>query len=152
MARKPIKPNPTIPFNREDLAWAAGFLDGEGSFTAYTDEKRSKCQLSITAPQVNRQPLDRLASIIGGSVSGPQLKSKSGFVSSNKIQHRWSISSFEQSQAVIALLWCWMSDPKRKQAEQALLKVRNFYSTGKVLPASQRIGKNHPRWKGGPSL
>ena len=44
-----------------DLHWAAGFLEGEGSFTF------SKAgHLQVRAPQVNREPLDKLRGILRG--------------------------------------------------------------------------------------
>lgn len=44
-----------------DIAWAAGFLEGEGSFTATSSP-------IVTATQVNREPLERLQEIFGGSI------------------------------------------------------------------------------------
>jgi hypothetical protein len=45
-----------------DITWAAGFLEGEGSFGC------PRTSPQIQAAQVNREPLDRLASIFGGKV------------------------------------------------------------------------------------
>jgi len=43
-----------------DIAWVAGFLEGEGNFHA--DELRS---VSISASQVQRAPLERLQALFG---------------------------------------------------------------------------------------
>jgi hypothetical protein len=67
---------------KTDLAWAAGFLDGEGHFyctkTYVVPRKRGKGKrvkaypyFKIAAVQSNRIVLDRLQRIIGGSISGP---------------------------------------------------------------------------------
>lgn len=47
------------PTTRE-LAWAAGFLEGEGSFNL-------KCS-RVGAPQVEREPLERLHRLFGGRI------------------------------------------------------------------------------------
>lgn len=46
-----------------DLGWAAGFLEGEGSFTCNGTSER------VTAPQVNPEPLIQLLEIFGGKVT-----------------------------------------------------------------------------------
>lgn len=54
------------------LAWAAGFIDGEGciSVTESTKagDRNRQFQSVITASQVNRLPLDKLQELLGGSV------------------------------------------------------------------------------------
>lgn len=44
-----------------ELAWAAGFLDGEGCFSAYVQERG--CLLKIEATQCDPLPLERLRTI-----------------------------------------------------------------------------------------
>lgn len=61
--------SPTI----RDLEWAAGFLEGEGSFTksAYkiAAENRVASTVRVTATQMTLEPLERLQRIFGGKVS-----------------------------------------------------------------------------------
>lgn len=45
-----------------DIAWAAGFLEGEGSFCG-----RAGCE-RISAVQVNQEPIQRLVALFGGRV------------------------------------------------------------------------------------
>jgi hypothetical protein len=47
----------------KDLYWVAGFLEGEGTF--YYNVGR----LIIQAPQVQREPLEKLQKILGGNIS-----------------------------------------------------------------------------------
>lgn len=47
-----------------DLGWIAGFLEGEGSFLLVTG---TRC-LHVTASQVQREPLDRLMAMLGGTM------------------------------------------------------------------------------------
>jgi hypothetical protein len=50
-----------------DHAWAAGFLDGEGCF--YIGRKGPRgWRVSLSASQNNRSPLDKLATMYGGTV------------------------------------------------------------------------------------
>jgi hypothetical protein len=54
--------------DREELAWAAGFFDGEGCFS-YSEAGQYVC-ISIT--QSERHPLDRFCEAVGtGKVHGP---------------------------------------------------------------------------------
>ena len=49
----------------QDIAWAAGFLEGEGSF-----QRKGGGNLSITvsAVQVNKEPVQRMVDLFGGSL------------------------------------------------------------------------------------
>lgn len=51
-----------------DLAWAAGFIDGEGCIGAYTNGLRSYHVLSLAVSQKYRQPLERLVELFGGTI------------------------------------------------------------------------------------
>ena len=58
----------TIHPSAKDLYWAAGFIEGEGSFAHYADFKG--CQSHhVSAVQVQREPLERLLSIFGGRIA-----------------------------------------------------------------------------------
>lgn len=52
-----------------DLAWAAGFFDGEGSVNIKSQGKT--VVLSVHVAQVDRRPLDKLVRCFGGKVYGP---------------------------------------------------------------------------------
>ena len=49
----------------KDLYWAAGFLEGEGGFGMYGP----KNAWSVQAAQVQKEPLERLKSLFGGSIT-----------------------------------------------------------------------------------
>lgn len=54
----------------EDIAWAAGFIEGEG--TVRINLKRNKYKyFIISVSQTSTKPLDKLKSIFGGKVYGP---------------------------------------------------------------------------------
>ena len=52
----------------KSLAWAAGFLEGEGSF--YAPKPSLGSTIAVSAPQMQREPLERLQQIFGGSING----------------------------------------------------------------------------------
>ncbi len=56
---RPDTPKATAHPSVRDIAWAAGFIEGEGHF-------RPRSQ--VTAVQVDMEPLARLASLFGGSI------------------------------------------------------------------------------------
>lgn len=104
--------------NQKELAWAAGFFDGEG-YTAclFRQKGRGTAYIATTIGQVDRQVLDRFQAAVGvGKVRGPyQLKAK------NQKIWMWSATAnFEHAQAMIAKLWKFLSPVKRDQAAKAL--------------------------------
>jgi hypothetical protein len=102
--------------DREELAWAAGFLDGEGHFGRHRRKgARPGGRLAIQVAQQDRRPLDRLQAILGGRVYGPY-----GPYGQTQPYFLWYIQGFERTQATIAMLWPFLSEPKRLQARRAL--------------------------------
>jgi hypothetical protein len=51
-----------------DYAWAAGFIDGEGCFSA----RRNQTGVTLSVTQVEREPLKRLHVLFGGNINGPR--------------------------------------------------------------------------------
>jgi hypothetical protein len=107
---------------REDLAWAAGFLDGEGNFRCQLRRNGRGGVLGIHAAQVDRRPLDRLAAILGGAVYGPYKQR----VENHSEYYSWSLYRTAKAKEAIALLLPFLSEPKREQAQRAL-EVRSEY-------------------------
>lgn len=106
---------------REELAWAAGFIDGEGTFGAYHFHAR-RLGLVLSAPQIDPAVLFRLRDALGmGSVVGP-------YIQKGNRQPRWEykLYGFEKVQAAIAMLWSFLSSVKKEQAKAALLKTRSI--------------------------
>lgn len=99
-----------IALDREELAWAAGFFDGEGC-TTYDVQHRLKVQIG----QIDREVLDRFQRAVGGvgRIYGP-------YPTKRYPQFRYQIHSHEGVQFVVAALWPWPGTIKRKQALNAL--------------------------------
>jgi hypothetical protein len=107
-----------------ELAWAAGFFDGEG-YTGLIGNARG-AQMQI--PQVDRRPLDRFHAAVGGL-------GRVGFRPRKKWRDQWywQVGSFPNVEAVLALLWPFLSEPKREQAERVLAAYRAKPHTGGAL-------------------
>lgn len=91
-----------------DYAWTAGFLDGEGYFGI--TNKPGRQRPGIEAAQVAiREPLDRLALLLGGSVS--QRVAREG-----RPLYRWCCNGGRAVRAAIPLILPYLV-VKREQAE-----------------------------------
>jgi len=102
--------------NREELAWAAGFYDGEGSVGNYAS-RGYKGRIVLAVAQTEKGPLYRFRNALGfGKIYGPSKKR------SDRHKPSWvyQAGSFEKVQAVIAMLWPFLCDTKRQQARRAL--------------------------------
>ncbi len=109
--------------NREELAWAAGFFDGEGCTVLQRSKKHPRTYLYTSLTQVNLEPLKRFHNAVGGLgvIYGPYTHGRGRNWAPI---HKWHTNKFEHSQAVLAMLWSFLSAPKRAQASAALREVR----------------------------
>ena len=138
--------------NREELAWAAGFLDGEGYFGLHKShgrptDKRAYYRPYISAAQCDRQVLDRLQACLQmGVVKGPYLRIKKN----HNDAFLFYVCNFEKAQAAIALLWYWLSPVKRAQAKEALLDFKEICKRPRLRPGPvPKIPTCHPERKHG---
>lgn len=130
-----------------ELAWAAGFFDGEGHIGIAERNARSGRNLTFAVNQVDRRPLDRFAAALWmpDRVLGPYNMVRGGNLHW-KPQHKFQVSSFEKVQAAIAMLWKYLSEPKREQA-MAVLKELAYRRAN----PQKRGPKPKQRTSGGPS-
>lgn len=116
-----------IELNREELAWAAGFFDGEGYVGNVRSNKHYR-RAMLHVHQIRLEPLSRFQAALGGNIgilSGPY---STGSNPNSSPTWRFYTTSFMETQAVIALLWYWLSPPKREQARSALLGLRQYFA------------------------
>jgi hypothetical protein len=88
--------SPTI----RDLAWAAGFIEGEGSFPSTGN---------IFVSQVNPDPLVRLLEMFGGTVRRIN----------NQAIWRWVVSG-SRARGIMLTLYPLMSDERKRQIKKAI--------------------------------
>jgi hypothetical protein len=103
--------------DREELAWAAGFFDGEGCF-CYTKSGR---YVGVRVAQTALEPLERFrtALVNVGKIYGPyQQKHRDRW--SKKPQFAYQVTGHERVQAIAAMLWFKLGSAKRAQATRAL--------------------------------
>jgi hypothetical protein len=109
-----------VNINRENLAWAAGFIDGDGHIT----KKHSHlygCQSGYTVPEV----LIKLSCIFPfGKIYGPY-NSISQQDYPRKPTWTWSVSKFEYVQAVVAMLWPWLSNYRKDQYKDFINSMKS---------------------------
>lgn len=107
--------------NREELAWAAGFIDGEGCFGFYTYTQRSKPtlygMLKLDVSQANREPLDRLQKALGvGHVTGPHKRKNPKWAPIYHLQ----VYGIVDILIVVEALSPWLCSIKRTQVADAI--------------------------------
>jgi hypothetical protein len=98
-----------------DYAWAAGFIDGEGTFsiTKHVNGVNSyKPHLAVS--QVDRRPLDRLQVLFGGHV-----KSMRSRHPNQSDYWRWGLASAQAFRELLPHLLPWLI-VKREEAEIVL--------------------------------
>lgn len=99
-----------------DLAWAAGFIDGEGTISLYgRSDRLREYRVTVTAVNTNRIALDRLRAMFGGTV---HLMHKDTPGRNWKPSFYWAISYGKAAEAIKLLLPFLLL--KRPQAELAL--------------------------------
>ena len=119
-----------------ELAWAAGFFDGEGNIRAkYNAARSGKSEkqyraLSCSVGQRDPAALERFRMALGGvgRIYGPL---------SNRSQspmYRWEVGSKVDVHAVCWLLWRWLGTVKREQFHSA------FSAYALMTPVSQKVG------------
>jgi hypothetical protein len=131
----------TIQINREELAWAAGFFDGEGTSRATPSrykrgDKVQGVQLHLSIGQCDRDVLDRFKKAVLnlGFVYGPYQKKNR-----DKPYYAFHSQGFEQTQAIMAMLWPFLSDIKRAQAKKAMITVTEYQEWLSRNPRKTRL-------------
>lgn len=116
--------------DREELACAAGFFNGEGCF--FNGMKGSP---ALTIGQIERQPLEQFDAAVGhlGRIVVSEKESNG-----DKKMHRYHIHGFEKCQAVAVMLWKWLS-PRRREQALAMLRI------GRVLGIPARLRTHCPQ-------
>jgi hypothetical protein len=107
-----------------ELAWVAGFFDGEGYIGAGGSQGRRTIEMSIGQSTTDSLPqtLSRVRVALGvGRFQGPRIPSNPW---SKMPQYVWTANAYEDVQFATAMLWTWLGPVKRGQARDALLRFR----------------------------
>jgi len=106
--------------SQTELAWCAGFFDGEGNVAAQKNRVKYM-RLSMNATQIDRVVLDRMQNTLGGSVTGPYK-----YRAADSPLWHWNLTSFEGVQYAICLMWNFLSPVKKAQATKALTDMKEY--------------------------
>lgn len=102
--------------NRVELAWAAGFFDGEGWFSV-PDRGQS---LELGVGQKMQPALERFQAAVGvGRI----------YRERNNTFFSWRATNAADQYRTIRLLWPYMTEPKKAQGRDALQRLRERRST-----------------------
>lgn len=129
----PGERNRRMNVNREALAWAAGFFDGEGSIycswvRGQSNENKHRRLFIGISQSGDPQTLHRFRDAVRvGTISGPYKHGRGG-----KDFWHLQIYRFEYVQACFAMLWPFLSEPKRAQIER---NVKEYEATRTSEPA-----------------
>lgn len=91
-----------------ELAWAAGFLEGEGAFAV----NGRKCEV-VNAVQVNREPLTLLRDVFGGALAQRVPRGQ------QKPYWHWQTSG-ARARGIMLTIYPWLSARRRGQVTRAL--------------------------------
>lgn len=103
-----------------ELAWAAGFFDGEGNTRLEPSEDRLRSYLRISIGQIDKEPLERFRRAVGGvgRIYGPYKKDE-------RWKPIWTYSAKGQdAHAALRAFLHFCSTPKRVQAEKAIAEEK----------------------------
>lgn len=102
--------------SREELAWAAGFFDGEGH-VGYREQLGAGQSWAVDIAQTEPNTLDRFHRAVGrGKIYGPY-RHKNG---RHNPYWRFTANGYERTQAIAGMLWAFLSEVKREQFAEAL--------------------------------
>lgn len=102
---------------REDLAWAAGFFDGEGCITlSHKNDRYMSVAIIIGQKLVDTdwlnesESLVRFKEAVGFGNLGRPFRDKRR---QESLYCQYHVGGFEQTQAIISMLWPWLGEAKR---------------------------------------
>ena len=137
----------------EELAWAGGFFDGEGS--TYLEKHRThpgyfypvtyvpqSAEVGIAAELLRlRSAMGGIGNISGIRQDGPDWRP----------YRRWRVVTPEKVQAVLHLLWAFIGDVKRTQAQHVMRTIHGQVDLPRGNPAFGVAGaryclRGHDKW------
>lgn len=101
---------------REEIAWVAGFMEGEGSFNG------SLRSFEVSAYQSDKQPLIRLKEIMGGEIY--TVKPRSNGKVNSKESFTWRATG-RVALVTAMYIYEFLSDKRKNQIHEKLQKLAN---------------------------
>ena len=117
-----------------DIAWAAGFIEGEGSFGNFTTA-------GVRAAQVQKEPLDRLQKMFGGKIYLHKRNRDNAKNANAKDIWVWYLYGSKAAGAIMSML-CLLS-PKRFEQAVSSLNLWKSQSGGGAAKARAKTHCKH---------
>jgi hypothetical protein len=116
-----------VPESFVELAWAAGFFDGEGTVGAYLDKRRPNYTLRLSVAQVDERLLRRFAVAVGFPNRLIRVDDRTRYRGKQTLICRVEFYGLVKVQAIMAMLWRFLSPVKREQFAVAMRTMRVYY-------------------------
>lgn len=121
-----------------ELAWAAGFYDGEGSTVFLLNQNSGR--ISVEIAQIDRRVLDRFQKAVGlGKVYGPYTKKSA---TGNRVWN-FCCRRNESTLKILKKLWPYLGEVKKQQALLAVEKLDGHYAKHPEISRGGNIAKTH---------
>lgn len=137
------------PLDTHQLAWAAGFFDGEGStYLTYHGAQRAATPC-LEVNQIHPEVLERFWRAVGGIGSMRVRPDKTG----RRPHHMWSFyaRNWRDTQSILTLLWPYLDVVKRQQAATVFCKYQEAVDRIPKLGISrdypERYARGIGQWK-----
>ncbi len=124
----------------EEIAWAAGLFEGEGSITltSYGDSGRKQVRFSLSS--TDKDVVERFRAIMDcGGISGPLWLRLS-----TKPQWRWSASARADVERLADLLGPWLGERRYEALEHALIRLEGQPPRVSWQAAKTHCPQGHP--------
>jgi hypothetical protein len=107
---------------REEIIWAAGLFEGEGSFAAgmSVHKRNKKPRLGMRMTTTDRDVAERFMKAVG--VGTIRVRPQTGL--GTKDVHEWGTGGFHRTQYLVAMFWPWLGTRRRARALEVLALVR----------------------------
>lgn len=124
-----------------DIAWAAGFIDGEGCITITKSSRDSRWHIysvCLSVTQREREPLDKLSELFGGKVA---LRKSGKFT-----YYNWRLFGANAGKT-IAIVRPYLHTNKRQQADIVVDEFLPLVGTQGVRRTEQTVSKMEALYK-----
>jgi len=129
----------TLHFTEFELGYAVGLFEGEGSVSRTTTNPKNPWHSAVmTVVMTDLEPLERLRSILGGTISGPFLVKSPPGAGPRKPRWSWRVQSWRDINAIGAVLRPHLS-PRRQSQLDAVLSHAPVLPRGVLTCPAQPI-------------
>ncbi len=109
-------------YDEKELAWAAGFFDGEGHMSPHIDKRPGRSpSFQLEIEQTDRRPLERFKRAVGQGGSITMRKPRAIGRKPLYRLHYYSAAAFETAR----LLYPHLCEPKQEQIRRTIQRVED---------------------------